>query len=618
MSLAAVPDGDVAMDSLGGQFTTLALDDDRADVPAEGVDGDALDALPRQRQPTAAAAEDGLATGFSAGTSQHQPPPPAVPPKRSPSPSAPRSLAPTAADNNASAAPSPRPSTSTSVHGAAAAASPDDASLPPVATKADSRLQAWLFRSRGPSAPFPTNPKASPSSASKPPALQQVLSRTRPPTLPPKDPKEDRKHLAQHAKMMQLAQARLAERGARAAKQRAKREADAIAALQFWTTTVLPKWDAVRYQPKTAAAWFKGVPPRLRGIVWSRAIGNALHITPDVYALCGQRAQDALTSRRLKQQMIELEEKQLREQRSLADVGAGAGPPVAAFDLADDSLLSSTSTLSTASSSSDGSPGPSSSPPSPSRRPATAPAAARPRRGPDMVLVGREDTLEVIAVDISRTFPQIGMFQSPGGPLSGPLSDVLEAFAVYRADMGYVQGMSYLAGMLLLNTDDYTAFATLCNMFRHRNGVLATFYRLDMPMVKAYFGVFEYLLGLACPDLKAHLDEVGVRPEFYLYEWLLSMFAKPLPLDTAHRVWDLWFLWGDLALFRVAVALLKFFETRLGGLPFEECLQDVLRLPGRLRADYDEDAFWAVVEVFHLDRDVYRAACRAQGLVPPE
>lgn len=44
------------------------------------------------------------------------------------------------------------------------------------------------------------------------------------------------------------------------------------------------------------------------------------------------------------------------------------------------------------------------------------------------------------------------------------LRRILEAFAVHRPDVGYVQGMSYVAAVLLLYMDEHSAFITFCNM----------------------------------------------------------------------------------------------------------------------------------------------------------
>src|SRR5690606_12426426 len=72
----------------------------------------------------------------------------------------------------------------------------------------------------------------------------------------------------------------------------------------------------------------------------------------------------------------------------------------------------------------------------------------------------------LIKLDVSRTFPQLGLFQQ-SGPYHQSLSDVLSAYAVYRPDLGYCQGMSFLAAMLFLNLQSpfqvFTALANLLN-----------------------------------------------------------------------------------------------------------------------------------------------------------
>ena len=50
-------------------------------------------------------------------------------------------------------------------------------------------------------------------------------------------------------------------------------------------------------------------------------------------------------------------------------------------------------------------------------------------------------------------YADLGFFK-PGGVLYEPLKNILISFAVYRADLGYVQGMSYMAANLLLHIGD--------------------------------------------------------------------------------------------------------------------------------------------------------------------
>lgn len=75
----------------------------------------------------------------------------------------------------------------------------------------------------------------------------------------------------------------------------------------------------------------------------------------------------------------------------------------------------------------------------------------------------REKSVSIIETDIPRTFPMLGFFKV-GGVYYDHLQRILEAFTMYRPDIGYVQGMSYVAATLLLYMDEHSAFVTFCNM----------------------------------------------------------------------------------------------------------------------------------------------------------
>ncbi|KAK4241217.1 hypothetical protein C8A03DRAFT_30701 [Achaetomium macrosporum] len=125
---------------------------------------------------------------------------------------------------------------------------------------------------------------------------EAVLSRTRPSWLPPKDPAEERRHLKEYQKMM--AQSLEAERRRQAAK-RARSECRDVAAdsiMQIWEHDILPRWnDAVR-ERRTRDMWWRGIAPRSRGAVWSRAIGNDLGLTKTSFEAALSRAREAETN----------------------------------------------------------------------------------------------------------------------------------------------------------------------------------------------------------------------------------------------------------------------------------------------------------------------------------
>lgn len=121
---------------------------------------------------------------------------------------------------------------------------------------------------------------------------EAVLSRTRPSWLPPKDPGEERRHLREYQKMM-AASAKADER--REAARRVKTESrdnNADSLMHMWEKDIVPRWkDAVR-ERRTREMWWKGIAPRSRGVVWTRAIGNELGISDLTFNTALSRARD--------------------------------------------------------------------------------------------------------------------------------------------------------------------------------------------------------------------------------------------------------------------------------------------------------------------------------------
>lgn len=124
---------------------------------------------------------------------------------------------------------------------------------------------------------------------------EAVLSRTRPSWLPPKNPAEEKKHLREYQRMMvhsaEMVRRKEAERNA----QSASKEATAGSLMKTWEQEVIPRWDMAIRERKTRDLWWKGVPPRSRGVVWQRAIGNPLELTETSYQAALGRAHQVET-----------------------------------------------------------------------------------------------------------------------------------------------------------------------------------------------------------------------------------------------------------------------------------------------------------------------------------
>ncbi|KAI5121319.1 hypothetical protein M0805_003786 [Coniferiporia weirii] len=135
-----------------------------------------------------------------------------------------------------------------------------------------------------------------PTKSTGPSALEKVLSKTRPTFLPPKAKQEDNKHMADWEAMMK--HSRVAEERKKKLKQerRLARERAVEESTIHWEQHILPDWKNAIRDTNLRKLWWNGIPPKLRGIVWEKAIGNGLALSKDTYRTCLARALRALAS----------------------------------------------------------------------------------------------------------------------------------------------------------------------------------------------------------------------------------------------------------------------------------------------------------------------------------
>lgn len=191
----------------------------------------------------------------------------------------------------------------------------------------------------------------------------------------------------------------------------------------------------------------------------------------------------------------------------------------------------------------------------------------------------KESSVELIKLDVSRTFPQLCIFQK-GGPYHDLLHSLLGAYACYRPDVGYVQGMSFIAAVLLLNMDVADAFKCFANLLNRPCQV--AFFRIDEGLMKAYVQTYEEFFTENMPNLHKYFIRNKLTSDLYLYDWIFTLFTKSLPLDVACRVWDVFYRDGEEFLFRTALGILKMHEEVLVNMDFIHLGQFLKKLPETL------------------------------------
>uniref|UniRef100_A0A673T4Z7 TBC1 domain family member 12 n=2 Tax=Suricata suricatta TaxID=37032 RepID=A0A673T4Z7_SURSU len=331
-----------------------------------------------------------------------------------------------------------------------------------------------------------------------------LILEDRPSNLPAKSVEEALRHRQEYDEMVAEAKKREikeAYKRKKIMKERFKQEENIASAMVIWINEILPNWEVMRSTRRVRELWWQGLPPSVRGKVWSLAVGNELNITPELYEIFLSRAKERWKS------FSETSSENDTEGISVAD---------------------------------------------------------------------REASLELIKLDISRTFPSLYIFQK-GGPYHDVLHSILGAYTCYRPDVGYVQGMSFIAAVLILNLEEADAFIAFANLLN--KPCQLAFFRVDHSMMLKYFATFEVFFEENLSKLFLHFKSYSLTPDIYLIDWIFTLYSKSLPLDLACRVWDVFCRDGEEFLFRTGLGILRLYEDILLQMDFIHIAQFLTKLP---------------------------------------
>eukprot|EP00603_Paraphysomonas_imperforata_P005947 CAMPEP_0114412704 /NCGR_PEP_ID=MMETSP0103-20121206/468_1 /TAXON_ID=37642 ORGANISM="Paraphysomonas imperforata, Strain PA2" /NCGR_SAMPLE_ID=MMETSP0103 /ASSEMBLY_ACC=CAM_ASM_000201 /LENGTH=381 /DNA_ID=CAMNT_0001580739 /DNA_START=24 /DNA_END=1169 /DNA_ORIENTATION=- len=187
---------------------------------------------------------------------------------------------------------------------------------------------------------------------------------------------------------------------------------------------------------------------------------------------------------------------------------------------------------------------------------------------------GKEESMNIICYDVPRTFTDIEDFHN-NGPLAKNLEVILKTYACYRPDVGYVQGMSYLAATLVFYLDEFNAFKCLANILGRRMSF--EFYQLKNDMILQVTSTFNFFFELHMPQLRGHFVAESVASEVFLLDWIMTIFSKTFPVDIAARLWDVYLLEGEVFIMRASLGILKLHESSLRSMDAGEIIRFLKR-----------------------------------------
>ncbi|XP_061647614.1 TBC1 domain family member 4 isoform X4 [Phyllopteryx taeniolatus] len=202
-----------------------------------------------------------------------------------------------------------------------------------------------------------------------------------------------------------------------------------------------------------------------------------------------------------------------------------------------------------------------------------------------------------ILVDLGRTFPNLEYFSAQLGAGQLSLYNLLKAYSLLDTEVGYCQGVSFVAGVLLLHMSEEQAFDTL-KFLMYDLGIRRQ-YKPDMVSLQIQMYQLSRLLHDYHRDLYDHLEEYEICPSLYAAPWFLTLFASQFPLGFVSRIFDFLFVQGTEVIFKVALCLLSSHQGAIVECDSFESIVDYLKstLPSLTQAQMEQ----SIAKVTEMD-----------------
>lgn len=171
---------------------------------------------------------------------------------------------------------------------------------------------------------------------------------------------------------------------------------------------------------------------------------------------------------------------------------------------------------------------------------------------------------EQIKKDLTRTLPGNKSFQY-GNENYNKLYHLLTAYANYNKNIGYAQGLNFLAANSIFifekEMDEFLFLDALIQKFNLEN-IIGLSNKLSIKLEEISNCLNKYF-----PKIKKYLESMNLNYEFFLAGWVLTLFSNSINNEYLFYIWDFMIIFGWNYFNCFIIAVLKKYEKEILSLP---------------------------------------------------
>ncbi|XP_059622835.1 USP6 N-terminal-like protein [Phlebotomus argentipes] len=209
----------------------------------------------------------------------------------------------------------------------------------------------------------------------------------------------------------------------------------------------------------------------------------------------------------------------------------------------------------------------------------------------NMLRLARQCSTEArqIDSDVNRQFREHLFYRERYSIKQQSLFNVLTAYSMYNMEVGYCQGMSGLAGVLLMYMDEEEAFWALSVLLADKKYAMHGLYIEGFPKLTRFLAHHDKIIAKFLPKVKKHFDQFNLDSILYSLKWFFVIFVERIPFSLCLRVWDIYLLDGEKVVTGMAYTILRLHKSKILKLKDMDLIVQYLQVQLHTDFGYDDD-----------------------------